>query len=48
MEITPQYEIVQRHGKYNKEGKEVTAVDVFLEKFRREVGHVEVNHAVGE
>lgn len=48
VEITPEYKIVQRHGKYNKEGKEVTAVDVFLEKFRREVGHVEVNHAVGE
>lgn len=47
VEITPQYEIIQRHGKYNKEGKEVTAVDAFLEKFRREVGHVEVNHAVG-
>ena len=47
VEITPQYEIIQRHGKYNKEGKEVTAVDTFLEKFRREVGHVEVNHAVG-
>ena len=47
VEITPQYEILQRHGKYNKEGKEVTAVDAFLEKFRREVGHIEVNHAVG-
>lgn len=47
VEITPQYEILQRHGKYNKEGKEVTAVDAFLEKFRREVGRVEVNHAVG-
>lgn len=47
VEITPKYEILQRHGKYNKEGKEVTAVDAFLEKFKREVGHVEVNHAVG-
>ncbi len=46
VEITPDYEIIQRHGKYNKEGEEVKEVDAFLRAFLREVGHVEVDYAV--
>ena len=45
VEISPEYKIIQRHGKYNKEGEEKKEVDLFLEKFRREIGHVEINHA---
>lgn len=40
VEIDPDYEILQRHGKYNKEGEEKEEIDAFLEKFQREVGHV--------
>lgn len=45
VEISPDYEIIQRHGKYNKEGEEKEEIDAFLEKFRREIGHVEVDYA---
>lgn len=45
IEITPDYRIIQRHGKYNKEGEEVKEVDAFLDRFRREKGHVTFNHA---
>ncbi len=47
VEITPEYEIRQRHGKYNKEGEEVTEVDDFLNKFRKERGHVKIDNAIG-
>lgn len=33
VEITPEFKIIQRHGKYNKEGSEVTEVDSFLKEF---------------
>ena len=33
VEITPEFEILQRHGKYNKEQEEVVSVDAFLKKF---------------
>lgn len=33
VEITPDYHIIQRHGKHNKEGEEVKMVDAFLKKF---------------
>lgn len=45
IEITPDYEIIQRHGKYNKEGEEVKEVDAFLNRFRKEKGHVTFDHA---
>lgn len=45
VEISPDYDIIQRHGKYNKEGDEKQEIDAFLEKFRKEVGHVKVGYA---
>ena len=45
VEVSPDYDIIQRHGKYNKEGDEKQEIDAFLEKFRKEVGHVKVGYA---
>lgn len=45
VEISPDYDIIQRHGKYNKERDEKQEIDAFLEKFRKEVGHVKVGYA---
>lgn len=45
VEITPDYRIIQRHGKNNKEFEEVKEIDAFLDKFREEVGHVKLDHA---
>ena len=36
VEITPEYEIRQRHGKYNKEHEERIEVDAFLNQFVEE------------
>lgn len=36
VEITPEYEIRQRHGKYNKEAEERIEVDAFLKRFVEE------------
>lgn len=47
VEITPEFKIIQRHGKYNKENKEVTEVDSFLKKFVEEKGNGEKYHAAG-
>ncbi|MDE5588207.1 MAG: PcfJ domain-containing protein [Acetatifactor sp.] len=45
VEITPDYKIVQRHGKYNKENQEVDSVDRFLKKFVEVKGHGKEYHA---
>lgn len=44
IEISPDYKIIQRHGKYNHEGDEVKEVDEFLNKFV-EVRKREKHHA---
>ena len=45
MEITPEFEILQRHGKYNKEQEEVVSVDAFLKKFVEVKGNGKEYHA---
>lgn len=47
IEITPEFEIIQRHGKYNKEGSEVTEVDSFLKEFVEVKGNGKKYHAAG-
>lgn len=47
VEITPEFKILQRHGKYNKEGSEVTEVDSFLKEFVEEKGNGKKYHAAG-
>lgn len=47
VEITPEFKIIQRHGKYNKENEEVTEVDSFLKKFVEEKGNGKKYHAAG-
>lgn len=47
IEITPEFKILQRHGKYNKEGNEVTEVDSFLKEFVEVKGNGEKYHAAG-
>ena len=47
VEITPEYDIVQRHGKYNQEGEEVKDVDNFLKKFVEVKGNGKEYHAAG-
>lgn len=47
VEITPEFEILQRHGKYNKEGSEVTEVDSFLKEFVEVKGNGKKYHAAG-
>ncbi len=47
IEITPEFEIIQRHGKYNKEGSEVTEVDNFLKEFVEVKGNGKKYHAAG-
>lgn len=45
IEITPQYDIRQRHGKYNKEFEEVEEIDKFLNQFVEEKTHGEKHYA---
>lgn len=45
IEITPDYDIIQRHGKYNKQGEEVKEVDAFLKKFVEVKGNGKEYHA---
>ncbi len=45
VEITPEFEILQRHGKYNKEHEEVVSVDAFLKKFVEVKGNGKEYHA---
>lgn len=45
IEITPEFKIIQRHGKYNKEGSEVTEVDSFLKEFVEVKGNGKKYHA---
>lgn len=47
IEITPEFKIIQRHGKYNKEGSEVTEVDSFLKEFVEVKGNGKKYHAAG-
>ena len=47
VEITPEFKILQRHGKYNKEGSEVTEVDSFLKEFVEVKGNGKKYHAAG-
>lgn len=47
VEITPEFKIIQRHGKYNKEGSEVTEVDSFLKEFVEVKGNGKKYHAAG-
>ncbi len=47
VEITPNYDIIQRHGKYNKQGEEVKEVDAFLKKFVEVKGNGKEYHAEG-
>ena len=45
VEITPEYEIIQRHGKYNKEHEERIEVDAFLNQFVEEKTHGKKHYA---
>lgn len=45
VEITPDHEIIQRHGKYNQEKEEKESVDRFLEKFVEVKGNGREYHA---
>lgn len=45
VEITPEYEIRQRHGKYNKEAEERIEVDAFLNQFVEEKTHGKKHYA---
>lgn len=45
VEITPEYEILQRHGKYNKEHEERIEVDAFLNQFVEEKTHGKKHYA---
>ena len=45
VEITPDYEIIQRHGRYNKEKEEKESVDRFLKKFVEVKGNGREYHA---
>lgn len=45
VEITPEYEILQRHGKYNKEHEEHIEVDAFLNQFVEEKTHGKKHYA---
>lgn len=45
VEITPGYNIIQRHGKYNQQGEEVKEVDAFLKKFVEVKGNGKEYHA---
>ncbi len=45
VEITPDYEIIQRHGRYNKEKEEKESVDQFLKKFLEVKGNGREYHA---
>ena len=47
VEITPEHEIIQRHGKFNEEGPELKEVDAFLSKFVEVKGHGKKYHAAG-
>lgn len=47
VEITPDYDIIQRHGKYNQQGNEVKEVDAFLRKFVEVKGNGKEYHAEG-
>lgn len=45
VEITPDYKIIQRHGRYNKEKEEKESVDQFLKKFVEVKGNGREYHA---
>ena len=45
VEITPEYEILQRHGKYDKEHEERIEVDAFLNQFVEEKTHGKKHYA---
>lgn len=45
VEIAPDYEILQRHGKYNEEYKERIEVDAFLNQFVEEKTHGKKHYA---
>lgn len=45
VEITPDHEIIQRHGRYNQEKEEKESVDRFLEKFVEVKGNGREYHA---
>ncbi|MCI8363411.1 MAG: hypothetical protein HFG34_00430 [Eubacterium sp.] len=47
VEITPEFDVIQRHGKYNKEGSEVTEIDNFLKEFVEVKGNGKKYHAAG-